>query len=53
MTIKTEWRYTYRSARCDGWSRKASARKFIREVLAGWRLSLGLHPKYDRLGRMR
>ena len=52
-TVALEWQYTYRSARRDGHRRRAAARKFVREVLAGWRLTLGLHPKYDRHGRTR
>lgn len=48
-----EWQYTYRSARRDGWSRRDAFRKFAREVVAGARLVLGLHPRYDRHGRTR
>ena len=33
--LALEWRYTYRSARRDGWSRTQSLRKFAREVLMG------------------
>lgn len=33
--VAFEWRYTYRSARRDGWSRRVSARKFARELLIG------------------
>ena len=52
-TVAMEWRHTYHSARGDGHRRRAAARKFVREVLAGWRLTLGLHPKYDCHGRTR
>jgi hypothetical protein len=48
-----EWRYTYRSARRDGHTRRAALRKFLREVIAGYRLTLGLHPRYDCNGRVR
>jgi hypothetical protein len=51
--LALEWRYTYRSARRDGYSRRASLRKFLREVVAGYRLLLGLHPRYDRNGGTR
>jgi hypothetical protein len=51
--ILLEWRYTYRSARRDGHGRRAALRKFAREVLVGYRLTLGLHPRYDRRGRVR
>lgn len=51
--MRHEWRYTYRSARRDGQSRRAAARLYVREVVAGWRLSLGLHPRYTRTGRNR
>jgi len=53
VSIKSDWRYTYRSARRDGYNRRTAGRKFIREVVAGWRLDLGLHPKYDRKGHVR
>lgn len=53
MSVRMEWRYTYRSARRDSWSRRVALRKFLREVAAGWRLTLGLHPRYDRHGRVR
>ena len=33
--LALEWRYTYRSARRDGWSRAAALRKFAREVFMG------------------
>lgn len=48
-----EWRYTYLSARRDGYSRRAAMHKFLREIVAAWRLSLGLHPRYDKHGRAR
>jgi hypothetical protein len=51
--IRMEWRYTYLSARRGGFSRPAALRKFVREVVAGARLTLGLHPRYDRSGRVR
>lgn len=31
-----EWRYTYRSARRDGWSRRYAARLFVTELAKGW-----------------
>ncbi len=52
-TLEIEWRYTYRSARRDGRTRHAALRRFLREVVAGYRLTLGLHPRYDRHGRVR
>ncbi len=52
-TLRLEWRFTYRSARRDGWPRRVALRKFLREVVAGYRLTLGLHPRYDRRGRTR
>lgn len=52
-TLRMEWRYTYHSARRDGDSRWRAARKFVREVLKGYELSLGFHPKYDRKGHSR
>jgi hypothetical protein len=52
-TLVMEWRYTYRSARRDGFRRSTSLRKFAREVAAGWRLTLGLYPRYDRHGHDR
>jgi hypothetical protein len=51
--MRFEWRYTYQSARRNGYSRAVAFRKFVREVLAGWRLSLGLHPKYNRKCQLR
>ncbi len=50
-TLGMEWRHTYQSARRDGAARMPALRRFAREVLAGWRLTLGLHPRYDRRGR--
>lgn len=47
--LALEWRYTYRSARRDGWSRGASLRKFVREVLMGVTYPL----RYDRRGQRR
>ena len=32
--IRFEWRYTYHSARRDGWNRRAALRRFVREVVA-------------------
>lgn len=52
-TLIMEWRYTYGSARRDGARRFPALRKFAREVLAGWRLTFGLHPRYDRHGHDR
>lgn len=52
-TLIMEWRHTYRSARRDGFNRLPAGRMFAREVLAGWCLSLGLHPRYDRNGLLR
>lgn len=31
----TEWRYTYRSARRDGWSRRKACRMWIVELYRG------------------
>ncbi len=47
--IALEWRYTYRSARRDGWSRWASLRKFAREMFMGATYPL----RYDRAGQRR
>lgn len=47
--VVMEWRYTYRSARRDGWSRAASLRKFAREVVMGITYPL----RYDRTGQRR
>lgn len=52
-TLKHEWKYTYRSARRDDYSRLQAGRKFAVEVLKSWRLSLGLHPKYRPGGQVR
>lgn len=41
-TLKFEWRYTYQSARRDDYSRKYSAKLFIRELTKGWLEDLGL-----------
>jgi hypothetical protein len=40
--IRFEWRYTYQSARRDGWSRKYSAKRFIEELSKRWAENLGL-----------
>lgn len=47
--IAMEWRYTYRSARRDGWSRAVSWRKFAREVFMGLTYPL----RYDSRGQRR
>lgn len=52
-TLIMEWRHTYRSARRDGDGRIRAGWLFAREVLAGWRITLGLHPRYDRNGLLR
>jgi hypothetical protein len=35
--VRHDWRYTYRSARRDQWSRTAALRLFLREVRIGIR----------------
>lgn len=52
-TLVMEWRHTYRSARRDGDARRSALRRFAGQVLAGWRLTLGLHPQYDSRGHAR
>jgi hypothetical protein len=47
--ITMEWRYTYRSARRDGWSRTAALRKFAREMFMGVTYPL----RYDHAGQRR
>jgi hypothetical protein len=52
-TLKSEWRYTYRSARRDGFGRTVAFRRFLRELRKGWVMDLGLDSGYRRDGSER